>query len=83
MKNKSDAEDVAQQAFLKALRSLDEFRGKAKFSTWLVSITVNEARSRLRRPSELRMESLDEPPRVSCAAGWPARSYGWRIQPTL
>ena len=39
MKNKSDAEDVAQEAFLKALRSLEDFRGQAKFSTWLISIT--------------------------------------------
>jgi RNA polymerase sigma-70 factor (ECF subfamily) len=61
MKNKSDAEDVTQEAFLKAFRSLEEFRGEAKFGTWLISITVNEARSRLRRRGKLRMESLDGP----------------------
>jgi RNA polymerase sigma-70 factor (ECF subfamily) len=81
MKNKSDAEDVAQEAFLKALRSLDEFRGEAKFSTWLISITVNEARSRLRRQSKLRMESLDEPPRVRGRLR-PALLTDWREVPS-
>ena len=49
MKTEPDAEDVAQEAFLKAFRKLADFRGQAKFSTWLISITLNEARSRLRR----------------------------------
>ncbi|MEA2259741.1 MAG: polymerase sigma-70 factor, subfamily [Acidobacteriaceae bacterium] len=61
MKNVADAEDVAQETFLKAFRHLSTFRGEANFSTWLKSITVNEARSRLRRQSVIRMESLDEP----------------------
>jgi RNA polymerase sigma-70 factor (ECF subfamily) len=60
MKNESDAEDVAQEAFLKAFRKLADFRGQAKFSTWLISITLNEARGRLRRQATVRMESLDE-----------------------
>jgi RNA polymerase sigma-70 factor (ECF subfamily) len=60
MKNEADAEDVAQEAFLKAFRNLSKFRGEAKFSTWLISITLNEARSRLRRLSTVRMESLDQ-----------------------
>lgn len=60
MKNESDAEDVAQETFLKAFRNLGQFRGKAKFSTWLISITLNEARGRLRRQSVVRMEILDE-----------------------
>jgi RNA polymerase sigma-70 factor (ECF subfamily) len=60
MKNEPDAEDVAQEAFLKAFRKLADFRGQAKFSTWLISITLNEARSRLRRQSTVPMESLDQ-----------------------
>jgi RNA polymerase sigma-70 factor (ECF subfamily) len=60
MKNESDAEDVAQETFLKAFRRLGHFRGQAKFSTWLISITFNEARGRLRRRSVVRMESFDE-----------------------
>lgn len=43
------AEEIAQDAFLKAFRSLDRWRREARFSTWLFAITVNVARSRLRR----------------------------------
>jgi RNA polymerase sigma-70 factor, ECF subfamily len=59
--NEADAEDAAQEAFLKAFRNLAGFRGDAKFGTWLVSITLNEARSRIRRRDAVKMESLDEP----------------------
>jgi RNA polymerase sigma-70 factor, ECF subfamily len=59
--NEADAEDATQEAFLKAFRSLASFRGDAKFGTWLVSITLNEARSRIRRRDAIKMESLDEP----------------------
>lgn len=61
LKNEADAEDVAQEAFLKAFRNLKSFRSESKFSTWLISITLNEARSRLRRKNAVPMESLDEP----------------------
>ncbi len=61
LKNEADAEDVAQEAFLKAFRNLKNFRSESKFSTWLISITLNEARSRLRRKNAVPMESLDEP----------------------
>src|SRR3984957_3011110 len=60
--NEADAEDAAQEAFLKAFRNLAHFRGESKFSTWLVSITLNEARGRLRGKKTMKMESLDEPP---------------------
>jgi RNA polymerase sigma-70 factor (ECF subfamily) len=60
--NEADAEDAAQEAFLKAFRNLASFRGEARFGTWLVSIVLNEARSRLRHRDIVRMESLDEPP---------------------
>ena len=59
--NEADAEDAAQEAFLKAFRNLSSFRGEAKFGTWLVSITLNEARSRIRSRDTIKMESLDEP----------------------
>jgi RNA polymerase sigma-70 factor (ECF subfamily) len=59
MHNEADAEDIAQEAFLKAYRNLSSFRGDAKFGTWLVSITLNEARSRLRKTSNAPMQSLD------------------------
>lgn len=61
LKNEADAEDAAQEAFLKAFRSLQTFRAESKFSTWLLSITLNEARNRLRHKNTVRIESLDEP----------------------
>jgi RNA polymerase sigma-70 factor (ECF subfamily) len=60
MKNEADAEDVSQEAFLKAFHHLASFRSESKFSTWLVGIALNEARSRLRRDGVLRMDSLDD-----------------------
>lgn len=60
--NEADAEDAAQETFLKAFRNLARFRGEAKFGTWLISIALNEARSRIRRNSAVRIESLDEDP---------------------
>jgi RNA polymerase sigma-70 factor, ECF subfamily len=61
LRNEADAEDAAQEAFLKAFRNLASFRGEAKFGTWLISITLNEARSRIRHRDTIKMESLDEP----------------------
>lgn len=60
--NEADAEDAAQETFLKAFRNLARFRGDAKFSTWLISIALNEARSRLRSKKNIKIESLDEAP---------------------
>jgi RNA polymerase sigma-70 factor (ECF subfamily) len=62
MKNEADAEDVAQEAFLKAFHHLATFRAEAKFSTWLIGIALNEARSRLRREGAWHMESIDDTP---------------------
>ena len=59
LRDTAEAEDAAQEAMLKAYRGLGSFRGDAKFSTWLTSITLNEARSRLRKAAKVRVESLD------------------------
>jgi RNA polymerase sigma-70 factor (ECF subfamily) len=56
----AEAEDVTQEAFLKALKGLPGFRGESKFRTWLIQITLNEARLRLRRRRAHLHESLDE-----------------------
>ena len=45
----ADAEEIAQEAMLKAYKALDRFRGDSKLSTWLVRITLNEALMRRRR----------------------------------
>jgi RNA polymerase sigma-70 factor, ECF subfamily len=62
MKNEEDAEDVAQDTFIKAFRNLQAFRGDSKFSTWLVAIALNEARSRLRRHAAIRVVPIHEVP---------------------
>ncbi len=81
MKNEADAEDVAQESFLKAFRKLADFRGQAKFSTWLISITLNEARARLRRQGVLRIVSLDEKPEDNGPIT-PALLRDWREVPS-
>jgi RNA polymerase sigma-70 factor, ECF subfamily len=81
VKNETEAEDVAQEAFLKAFRNLASFRAESKFSTWLISITLNEARRRLRRQSTVRMESLDEPPEEGGKVS-PALLRDWREIPS-
>ncbi len=68
----------AQEAFLKAFRNLASFRGEAKFGTWLISITLNEARSRIRRRDAVKMESLDEPPEDTS----PALLRDWKEIPS-
>lgn len=42
-KNREDAEDVVQEAFLKVFKNVDGFRGRSKFATWLTRITINQA----------------------------------------
>jgi RNA polymerase sigma-70 factor (ECF subfamily) len=56
----ADAEEVSQEAVLKAYRALSSFRGNSKFSTWLVTITLNEARMRFRRLRPGSVISLEE-----------------------
>jgi RNA polymerase sigma-70 factor (ECF subfamily) len=81
VKNEAEAEDVAQEAFLKAFRNLSTFRAEAKFSTWLISITLNEARGRLRRKATIRLESLDEPANEGGIVS-PALLRDWREIPS-
>lgn len=61
MRDEADAEDVAQEAFLKAFRSLANFRGEAKFGSWVTRIAINEARRRLKYRNTWKMDSIDEP----------------------
>jgi len=56
-----DADEVTQEAFLRAWRGIDGFKGDANFSTWLYRIAVNEAhRRRQRRPAPQRESSLED-----------------------
>jgi len=61
-RDRSMAEDMAQEAFIKAFKALPAFRGDSAFSTWLTSIALNSYRSALRdrdpRPTELALLTL-------------------------
>ncbi len=58
--NREDAEDVLQEAFLKAYEHLGQFQGQSKFYTWIVRIAVNQALMKLRKRKSDRSVSLDE-----------------------
>jgi RNA polymerase sigma-70 factor, ECF subfamily len=60
VKNDADAEEVAQEAILKAFKALARFRQEAKFSTWLIQIAINEAKMRLRKDRRHLYESIDQ-----------------------
>ena len=58
--NREDAEDVMQDAFVKAFEKLDQFQGNSKFYTWLVRIAVNESLMRLRKRRTGKLVSMDD-----------------------
>ena len=60
VRNEADAEEVAQEAILKAFKNLGRFRQEAKFSTWLIQIAINEAKMRLRKDRRPLYESIEE-----------------------
>jgi len=49
MRDESEAEDVLQEAYVRAFQKLDDFRGESSLLTWLTRIVLNEARDRLRK----------------------------------
>jgi RNA polymerase sigma-70 factor, ECF subfamily len=58
LRNQADAEDATQEAMLKAFKYLRQFREESRFSTWLIQITANEARMRLRKAHADVMEPI-------------------------
>jgi RNA polymerase sigma-70 factor (ECF subfamily) len=60
LRNEHDAEDAAQEAMLKALKNIRQFRAEARFSTWLIQISVNESLMRRRRERTVQMEGIDD-----------------------
>ncbi|HEY3344838.1 MAG TPA: sigma-70 family RNA polymerase sigma factor [Anaerolineaceae bacterium] len=75
-----DAEDVLQETFLKAYRSLPEFEGRSSLSTWLYRIAVNEALmlTRRRRPDSV---SIDEPGETEEGETEPLQITDWCCLP--
>lgn len=62
VRNRGDAEDQAQEAFIKAYEHLDQFHGEAEFSTWLGRIVGNECLMLMRLRRRARFFYLDEVP---------------------
>jgi RNA polymerase sigma-70 factor, ECF subfamily len=68
--NAADAEDAVQDALLSALTHVDQFKGRAKMSTWLTTIVINSARMKLRRrlsPVQIALEETVGEQNVSVA----------------
>jgi RNA polymerase sigma-70 factor (ECF subfamily) len=80
--NPADAEEVAQEAVLKAFNNLSRFRLESKFSTWLIQITINEARMRLRKERRHLYESIDEQARDNEGDYIPKDFADWRDIPS-
>lgn len=59
LKRPEDAEELAQDTFIKAYQKIDSYEGKSKFSTWLYSITYNACISELRK-RRIEFASLDD-----------------------
>jgi RNA polymerase sigma-70 factor (ECF subfamily) len=60
--DEQEAEDVLQETFLNAFRSIDRFEGRSKLSTWLYRIAYNASLMRLRKRKQMTAFSLDQPP---------------------
>ena len=73
--NRHEAEDVAQEVFITVFKTVDGFRGEAKFSTWLLRIAANQSKNRIkylaRRPTEGEIDDVVE---ARAAAETPARA---------
>jgi len=80
VKNREDAHEVAQDAFLRAFRYLPDFRGDAKFSTWLYKIVYSTSLNFLRKQNP-EIQSLDDESRPVRLAdhGTPDASYAMEL----
>jgi RNA polymerase sigma-70 factor, ECF subfamily len=82
LRNEHDAEDAAQEAMLKAFANMRQFRAEARFSTWLIQITVNEALMRRRRGRTVVMEGIDDH-RIAEESDYKPREFAdWREIPS-
>ena len=59
LQNREDAEEIAHDAFIKAFKSIDKFKGESKFTTWFYRIVVNLAISK-RRKKQIPIDDIDE-----------------------
>jgi RNA polymerase sigma-70 factor, ECF subfamily len=82
LRNDADAEEAAQEAVLKAFTHIRSFRGESKFRTWLIQITINEARMKVRRDHRHLYESLDRAAAGEDRFYWPVDFADWREIPS-
>jgi len=82
LNNAADAEEVVQEAVMKALAALPRFRGEAKFSTWLIQITINEARLKRRKDRRHLYDSIDEQQTDDQGDAFPKDFADWREIPS-
>lgn len=76
LQDDTEAEDAVQDTFLRVFERIDRYRGASSFETWLVAVTVNVCRDRLRRRKVRGVLSLDWP-----RPGWLARILGHSEDP--
>jgi RNA polymerase sigma-70 factor (ECF subfamily) len=60
VRDDGEAEDVLQEAYLRAFSSLADFRGQSSLSTWLTRIVLNEAFQRLRRRTDVPVSNMEK-----------------------
>jgi RNA polymerase sigma-70 factor (ECF subfamily) len=60
VRDDSEAEDVLQEAYLRAFSGLADFRGESSLSTWLTRIVLNQALQRLRRRTDVPVSDIDQ-----------------------
>lgn len=80
--NDADAEEVAQEAILKAFKNLARFRQESRFSTWLIQIALNEAKMKLRKDRGHLYESLDHGRQTDEGDYIPTDFADWRQIPS-
>ena len=57
--NRAEAEELAQESFLRAIERIDQFRGQSRFYTWLFRIATNLTLSHRRRAGRIKFRSID------------------------
>jgi RNA polymerase sigma-70 factor (ECF subfamily) len=81
MKNEGEAEDIAQEIFIKAFRELAAFRGDSTFVVWLLSMAIQEARNRSNMIGAIDVAGKTQPEPTSIN---PALLWDWReISPQI
>src|ERR1700719_3950764 len=66
--NAQDADDVAQDVFVRAYQNLDTYRPETKFSTWLFALARNAGVDRIRWRSRHRTESIESAPEITASS---------------